>query len=523
MDLYLKNKDNDFFYNTFFKNNVTPMLITDFQTMRIVDANLAACSFYQYSYEEILSLKITDINILPNNKVMAKMNLVVNHVKSNFLFKHRMATGEIKDVSVHAGLIHIGRNKYLHSIVNDISDRKDTIDEISKLTSQMNVMLDNLPFIAWIKDTKDRYIAVNRPFENYCGRLKEEIIGKRDCELFAKNLDDMYLIKDSSNLTERKNGHFIEKYENGRWKEEYKSPVIDEYGNMIGTTGLSRDITERKLLDKALHDAELREKQLLKETIEIKDNFITLITHEFKTPITIINAALQTIEIVCKDDITDKMKGYLNKIHQNSLRQQRLVDNLLDITRIKAGQMKVQFTRTEIVSYTREITESVKVFAQQKKLDLTFHTSCPDEMITLDQEKYERILLNLLSNAIKFTPPMNTIGVRLSTQGNFIKIEVKDRGIGIPKNKQAIIFEQFGQADSSYSRQAEGTGIGLYLVKSLVDTLGGSISLKSKVNRGSTFTILLPKVQNNYDISQQKISGDRIQQAASLELSDIIF
>lgn len=523
MDLYFQNIGNDFSYNTFFKNNVSSMLITDFETLKIVDANLAACSFYKYNYEEILKLKITDINILMEDQIISKMNLVDSQIKNNFTFKHKISTGEIKDVNVNAGLIYINKKKYLHSIIYDVTERKETIDQISKLTSQMQVMLDNLPFIAWFKDLQGKYTAVNKPFEDFSGHLKEEIIGRTDIEIFPKCQAETYSLTDYSIISRRRNGHFEEKNENGKWKEEYKSPVIDEYGNIIGTTGISRDITERKLMDKALHDAELREKQLLQETIEIKDSFLTLITHEFKTPLAIINAAIQTMEIVCKDDMTDKMKSYIYKIQQNSSRQQRLVDNLLDITRIKAGRMKLNITNIDIVSFSKEITESVKVFAQYKDLKLTFRATCKQEVIAIDEEKYERILLNLLSNAIKFTPPQNNIDVKLSIQGDFVKVEVKDKGIGIPQDKQGVIFEQFGQADSSFSRQAEGTGIGLYLVKSLVDTLGGTILLKSKETKGSIFTVLLPRLQEKSEDDIEKICEKRIHHAASLEFSDIIF
>ena len=261
--------------------------------------------------------------------------------------------------------------------------------------------------------------------------------------------------------------------------------------------------------------------QLLQETIELKDNFITMITHEFKTPIAIINAAIQTMEIVCKDEITAKMKNYLNKIKQNSLRQQRLVDNLLDITRLKAGRMKTDFKNVEIVSLTKEIVDSVKLYSDQKKLRLTFQSACDTVVIATDVEKYERIMLNLLSNAIKFTPPEKSINVVLYKQGENVKIEIKDKGIGIPDDKKLIIFERFGQADTSFTRQAEGTGIGLYLVKLLVDSLGGMIQVESRENYGSTFTVTLPIQQDDLKNSH-KINGTRIIQATSLEFSDII-
>ncbi len=493
------------------------MLIIDYETLQIVDANYAACSFYRYSFQEMLELKLTDLSPIKADQVYTQINLAASHVKNSFALKHRISTGEIKNVRVNSGIITINHKKYIHVIVFDMSEGDDTIKPIS----QMQVILDNLPFVAWFKDLQGRYMAINKSFEDQYGCLKENVIGKYDFEIFSKAQADTFLFGDIDIITKRKNVHFEEKSENGRWNEVYKSPVYNDYGNIIGTTGISRDITEKKLQEKALHDAERREMQLLQETIDLKDTFITMITHEFKTPITIINAAIQTMEIVCRDEITDRMKNYLGKVKQNCLRQQRLVDNLLDITRLKAGRMKSNCENVEIVGLTREIVESVKLYADQKDLRLTFQASCGEVMMSTDVEKYERILLNLLSNAIKFTPPERSVNVLLYKQDENLRIDIKDKGIGIPEDKKVIIFEQFGQADTSFTRQAEGTGIGLYLVKLLVESLGGKIYVISEEGYGSTFSISLPVKQIESKESRM-VSGNSIKQATSLEFSDII-
>jgi signal transduction histidine kinase/sensor domain CHASE-containing protein len=258
------------------------------------------------------------------------------------------------------------------------------------------------------------------------------------------------------------------------------------------------------------------------EDIETKDRFIALISHEFKTPITIINAAVQAMNLICKDDITPKIAGYLNKINRNSLRQLRLVDNLLDITRIKAGQIKVSERNIDVVTHTKEIVDSVRIYALQKDIDLAFSSTLSKMIILIDEQKYERILLNLISNSIKFTPSGERITVSLSAEEGWLKLEVADTGIGIPAEKQGLIFERFGQVDSSLSRQAEGTGIGLYLVKSFVDVLGGKISLVSEEGGGSSFTIILPLKSDGHQIEEDNPVRDKVEQASSLEFSDII-
>ncbi len=516
MGVFLQNAD-DQYYNALFKNNVSVMLIIDNETLKIVDANYAACTFYRYSYQEILKMKFTDLSSVKPDQIVTQINLAASHVKNSFAFKHRISTGEIKNVKVNSGIITINNKKYIHAIIFEVTDS----DEFLQPISQMQVILDNLPFVAWFKDLQGKYMAVNKSFEDQYGCLKENVIGKYDFEIFSKAQADTFLFGDIDIITKRKKVHFEEKNENGRWNEVFKSPVFNDYGNVIGTTGISRDITEKKIQEKALHDAERREMQLLHETIELKDNFITMITHEFKTPIAIINAAVQTMEIVCRDDITDKMKNYLGKIRQNSLRQQRLVDNLLDITRLKAGQMKTHYKNVEIVSLTKEIVDSVKLYADQKLLRLTFQSAFDQIIVSTDIEKYERILLNLLSNAIKFTPQNRSINVIMYKQRSHLKIEIKDKGIGIPEEKQRIIFERFGQADTSLTRQAEGTGIGLYLVKLLVESLGGIIRVVSEEGYGSTFSVTLP-IQKDDSHNSHKINENKILQATTLEFSDII-
>ncbi len=508
---------NDQFYDVFFKNSVSAMLIIDYETLQIADANYAACSFYRYSFHEMLELKLTDLCTFKAEQIYTQINLAASCVKNSFAFKHRISTGEIKNIRFISELITLNNKKYIHAIIFDLSEGEDTL----KPVSQMQVILDNLPFVAWFKDLQGRYMAINKSFEDQYCCLKENVIGKYDFEIFSKAQADTFLFGDIDIITKRKKVRFEEKNENGVWHEVFKSPVYNDYGNIIGTTGISRDITQKKLQEKALHDAERRELQLLQETIELKDAFITTITHEFKTPITIINAAIQTMEIVCKEDISDKMHNYLGKIKQNCLRQQRLVDNLLDITRLKAGRMKSNYTNVEFVALTREIVDSVRVYSDQKSLRLTFQSSCDEITMYTEVEKYERILLNLLSNAIKFSPPERSVNVILYKQDSFLQIDIKDKGIGIPENKKAVIFEQFGQADNSFTRQAEGTGIGLYLVKLLVNSMGGEIYVTSVEGYGSTFSISLP-IRQSSSADSLRVSGNKIQQAATLEFSDII-
>lgn len=256
----------------------------------------------------------------------------------------------------------------------------------------------------------------------------------------------------------------------------------------------------------------------------MKDEFLSLISHEFRTPLNVISSAIQAMNYICSNELSDKAKKYLRMIRQNTFRQLRLVNNLLDITRVNAGRIKINKKNVDIVFLTKSIIESIYTYVALKSIDVTFVPLIEKKIIGIDDEKYERILLNLLSNATKFTPEGKPIIVTLSSINDKICIEVKDKGIGIPEDKANIIFERFGQVDSSLSRQAEGAGIGLSLVKKFVESLGGSISVKSELGKGSAFTILLPSeaiIEDYMDKEPVNLLDNRLVQNTKIEFSDI--
>jgi PAS domain S-box-containing protein len=308
-------------------------------------------------------------------------------------------------------------------------------------------------------------------------------------------------------------------------------PILDKNEKFLYGIGCSRNVTEMMKNQMALNEAhekllasKLERNKALEQALEMKDEFLSLISHEFRTPLNVINTAIQAINYFCINELPEKAKKYLDMIRLNTFRQLRLVNNLLDITKANAGQIKINKRNLDIVFLSRVITESVQTYASQKGISLDFMCRFEERVIGIDEEKYERILLNLLSNAIKYTPKGKAITVNLTAKKNYVCIEVKDEGIGIPKDKLDIIFERFGQVDSSLSRQAEGTGIGLSLVKKFVEALGGSISVKSTPGKGSTFIILLPDEavdEENDENEMIDLMSNRLVHVTNIEFSDI--
>ncbi len=313
-------------------------------------------------------------------------------------------------------------------------------------------------------------------------------------------------------------------------------PLYDENGDLKMGLVYMHDVTELIQKQNKINEQneriiqiEKEKNETLKAVMKMKDEFLYLITHEFKTPINVISSALQTLDLVCKEELSPRANRFLNTINKNNKRQLRLVNNLLDITRINAGHIKLNRSNYDIVYLTKAIVDSVQVYGQQKDIDIGFSSTLSKKEIYIDDEKYERILLNLLSNALKFTLRGKAVNVILKEKAhenkNMISISVVDEGIGIPKEKQGHIFEQFGQADTSLSRKAEGCGIGLYLVKLLVDAHEGIIMLESEEGKGCDFTILLPNVKaepwDEYALATTV--DERLIQAVTIEFSDIYF
>ncbi len=316
------------------------------------------------------------------------------------------------------------------------------------------------------------------------------------------------------------------------WVHINSNIVYDNEGRYKYLEGSMEDITERKHIENKIREqqellfkSEKEKREALEKALVMKDEFISLISHEFKTPLNVIYSAIQLIECVYSNQISDRVKELIENIKQNTFRQLRLTNNLLDITRLNSGQFKLHMKNVDIVFLTKLIVESVELYANQKNIKIHFKSNLNSKIISIDDEKYERIILNIISNSIKFTESGGKITVILSEnkKSNLIQIEISDTGIGIPKDKQELIFERFGQVDSNLSRQAEGTGIGLALVKLLVDALEGSIELESELNVGSTFIIRLPEKKELIDSEIQPFLDvdNRLINEIKVEFSDI--
>lgn len=269
--------------------------------------------------------------------------------------------------------------------------------------------------------------------------------------------------------------------------------------------------------------------RLLNEAVEIekiRTEFFSNISHEFKTPINVLLGALKLMEMhvdkIEDKQLNTKLGGLHNSMKLNCYRLLRLVSNFLDITRIETGYIKINMMNCDIIRLVEEIVQSINIYAIEKGINLIFDCDMEERIIGCDPEKIERIVLNLLSNAIKFTSRGDKVFVHMGSEGGFVTISVKDTGIGIRKENQEQIFERFKQVNKSFSRNTEGTGIGLSLVKSLVEMHQGKISVNSIYGEGSEFLIHLPDVEVTEDNAYYTgLEGVNIGDRVVMEFSDV--
>jgi len=226
-----------------------------------------------------------------------------------------------------------------------------------------------------------------------------------------------------------------------------------------------------------------KESRRLKEIDALKSRLYTNITHEFRTPLTVISGLISQLK--GQDNIKEP-------IQHNSNQLLSLVNQMLDLRKLESGGMPLHFAQADIVRYVRYLTESFSSYAESTGVRIHFLTDLEELIMDFDRDKIARIVSNLLSNAVKFTPVGGNIYVRLEQKVDMFYLEVRDTGKGIPAKELSRIFNRFYQVDDSATRLGEGTGIGLTLTKELVTVLNGEISVSSVENKGSSFHLLLP-------------------------------
>jgi len=251
---------------------------------------------------------------------------------------------------------------------------------------------------------------------------------------------------------------------------------------------LLRDVTERKASEERLKEAN----ETLKELNRLKNEFVSTASHELRTPLSIIMGAIRLILDEIPGKIVEEQKEILDTAMENVKRLGRIVDALLNISRIESGKTNLQKTVVNICDLIKDTVSEYKPLAEKKTISLDCEVPEQGIDICLDSDKTKEVLINFISNSIKFTPEGGRVKVTCSTQNQEVQICVQDSGIGIAKEDIPKLFDKFTQFGRKSGPGEKGTGLGLAIAKKLVEMHGGKIDVESKVDKGTTFTISLP-------------------------------
>lgn len=324
--------------------------------------------------------------------------------------------------------------------------------------------------------TEGRFMDVNPSFLKMSGYLPEEVIGHTAAELNLGVAQERYdqiiqqLLKTGSLHNQEREFHT----KSGEARAVLLSVELIELAGVFCTLNIVNDITERKRLE---------------------NEFISLVSHELRTPLTSIMGALDILSSGQLGTLNAQGQKILTIAITNTERLIRLVNDILDLERMKSGKIAIQKVQCQAADLLTQATEAMQAMADQANVKLTV-TAAPVEF-EADPDRLLQLLTNLLSNAIKFSRSGHTVSLHAEpTEPDLLLITVQDHGRGIPADKLQTIFERFQQVDVSDSRQKGGTGLGLAICRHIVEQHGGKIWVESSLGQGSTFYILLPRVSS---------------------------
>ena len=361
-------------------------------------------------------------------------------------------------------------------------------DQVHRGKAYIENLVENAADIILSTDLEDRILTWNRGAEITLGYSKEEVIGKHLstllppqrlhelAEMRAKvELDGA--LRDVEVESNKKDGTPI-------FLSLSVSSIADGDGRIVGFLRVAKDITEKR-----------RYEQRLKELDKLKSDFVSNVSHELRTPLTAIKGSVDNMLDGLTGELNEKQSRYLTRIKSNADRLARLINDLLDLSRIEAG-IKLNRINLSLPTVVKEVVESLGSVAAEKLINFEIKTADNDLTAWADPDRVAEVLTNLLGNAIKFSPTGGNVTVSLARSGNnWVKVSITDAGTGIRPEEANRIFDKFYQVSHPEQPKATGTGLGLPIAKALVEMHGGRIWLESQVGHGSVFSFTLPAEQ----------------------------
>lgn len=383
----------------------------------------------------------------------------------------------------------------------DVTNLSDSLQALHQERETLEVLLDSMPFCIFFTDRQYQYIRVNRMMSELLRLSKSELaIGKTNKEFFTKRvarkmIEEDRTIFETGNPLVNKIVYFEDEGIDGFWMEKNKIPIRDERGVITMIMGIFKDVSDLMRIENELKLA----KERAEESDRLKTSFLANMSHEIRTPM---NGIVGFANLLRDPGLSEEKRDlFLKHIDHSSKQLLNIIDDIIDISKIESGQLKISNKPVRINEILEELYSSffhrIRGDAPGQKLvdfKLKKGNESNEFTIVTDDFRLSQIFNNLIGNAIKFTKEGHiTFGYSLKDQRH-VEFFVSDSGIGIPHNKQRLIFDRFGQLNQESSLQPKGTGLGLPISKSLVNLMGGEMWVESEVGKGATFYFTLPLV-----------------------------
>jgi two-component system, sensor histidine kinase and response regulator len=486
-------RDSEALYYSLVENLPVHVIRKDLQG-RFVFANRSFCEFVRKPVEEVMSQ--TDFDLFPERlarKFQEDDGVVISTGRMLRMVEENRADGEIRYVEVMKSPVRDAAGKIVgvQVVFWDVTDRKQAEAALEQERYLLHALMDNLPHNIYFKDAASRFIRINKALAN-CFRLRDaaEAMNKSDFDYFTLEHAQQALADEQEIMQTGR--PMLDKEEKETWADgqttwvlSTKMPLYGDQRQIVGTFGISRDITEWKRSAEALQVA----KEAAEAANRAKSAFLANMSHEIRTPL---NAIIGMTELVLKSKVTAQQREFLTTVRDSGEALLSVINDILDFSKIEAGKLLLDHNTFDLRESLGDTMKSFAIRAHQQGLEVACHIRADvPRMLIGDYNRLRQIVVNLVGNALKFTDQGEVVLEvqvdAVSGESIMLHFTVSDTGIGIAEDKQETIFEMFEQADTSMTRRYGGTGLGLAIASRLVELMGGRIWVESAAGKGSRF------------------------------------